>query len=401
MARNPGRHRCCKLFASLGLWLLSGCATDPGLPIRPGEPIAVQMRRAEDQLNARAYRVLLDFEAQHDAALVSSPEAHVDPRAAHTGRQSLRLRPGSSFEARLCNILPGRPFPANWTLIGAFLYSDRPARLTLSLTDAPRPLQRQLEIPANQWTPVLLDVSELPSRTIESEADGAVTLSIDAPAGARMWLDDLIVVDNTKVLVPSAASPEPDVPWTITRRGHQVTFAHPLFRYNVQLAQRTVGGWKLEEANAVRARFSSSGKESTLVLYSDGRELRDGKLTAVGRGALPDLVAPHESPAEIEVPEPLGQVVRDTPGDQNNDGYNEVLGAYQVQASGPRLEVRLHPTRHLVAPILEIRGLAKGQVLATLQGQLLPRVTRTSSGNVLIPVPGSFDKPFTIDIAVR
>ncbi len=102
------------------------------------------------------------------------------------------------------------------------------------------------------------------------------------------------------------------------------------------------------------------------------------------------------------VPDEFGRIDRDTPGDQNNDGYNERRGSYELVAKGARLEVTLRPTTRLLArPVLEIAGLPAGNALATVEGQLIERATRLPNGNLLIEIPLVLERPTTINIAVK
>ena len=106
--------------------------------------------------------------------------------------------------------------------------------------------------------------------------------------------------------------------------------------------------------------------------------------------------------AEVSVPEELGRLNRDTPGDANNDGYNEVRGAYQLIANGARLEMRITPhTRALLRPILEITGLSPGKVLVTTEGRLVETTVRLEDGTLLVEIPTVIDRPTTINIRIQ
>jgi hypothetical protein len=110
----------------------------------------------------------------------------------------------------------------------------------------------------------------------------------------------------------------------------------------------------------------------------------------------------HNRPAELSVAEEFGRVDRDTPGDRNNDGYNEQRGSYELIAKGARFEVTIKPNTNLLAyPVLEIRGLPPGNVLATVEGQLIEKTTRLPGGNVLVNVPITLERATVVNVLVK
>ena len=78
-------------------------------------------------------------------------------------------------------------------------------------------------------------------------------------------------------------------------------------------------GWEVEEANELRARFASVGDTKALTVYADGRSLWDGAYKPLSVAVRDDktFAAAHASPAELVIPEPMGRVIRNTPGDAN------------------------------------------------------------------------------------
>ena len=110
----------------------------------------------------------------------------------------------------------------------------------------------------------------------------------------------------------------------------------------------------------------------------------------------------HASPAELVVPEEFGRLDRDTPGDRNNDGYNEQRGAYELAAHGTRFEVAIRPHAiPLVRPVLEITGLAPGDALITVEGHLIEEYTRLPNGTLLVELPLALRRPTTVNITVK
>jgi hypothetical protein len=121
----------------------------------------------------------------------------------------------------------------------------------------------------------------------------------------------------------------------------------------------------------------------------------------------PDLSEPtwreqQVSPAEIELAESSGRVDRSSPGDVNNDGYNESRGSYMVVANGPRLALIITPRSTAIAqPILEISELPPGNVLVTVEGRLVEDDVRLNDGRLLVKLPGRIERPTSVNIRVQ
>jgi hypothetical protein len=387
---------------------LPGCTENGAPPASPPtppplttEPIGQQMSRVEPRLAGMPFRVLLDFERPTDMVFVSPQSAgQRSTDRAHTGVASLRCEPSSNFDVKLSSLVSG-PLPARWTLAGAYFSSAKAATVTLVYSaggGAPPLLQRTVHLPANaHWTPVFLDFTQL---TAASSGDAGV-LSFSIAGEQAVFCDDLTLVNNTKTL---DAPDDPASGWTIKQGGYLVDVERPgRFRVQLKTPEAVEDGWEIKEADDLRARFvSTSGK--TWTIYSDGRQYQDGQFSALfdlGQ-ATPLIAQQHASPAEIIIPEEYGRIDRDTPGDQNNDGYNERWGSYQLAARGPRFEVLLKPTtRLLVRPVLEISGLPAGNALVTVEGQLVEKSIRLPGGNLLVEIPMALARPTTVNITVK
>ena len=121
----------------------------------------------------------------------------------------------------------------------------------------------------------------------------------------------------------------------------------------------------------------------------------------LGRQEAAIFTQQQKSPATLSVPEELGRLERNAPGDRDNDGYAELRGAYQLKAIGPRFEVKItQQTPRLLRPVLEIAGLPAGRVLAHVEGQQIERVSRLKNGNVLIMLPNTLDRAVTVNVRV-
>jgi hypothetical protein len=365
------------------------------------EPLSRQVARAAEKLHGKRFSGLLHFENESDAVFVSAAPAtpRVDGFAAHTGGSSLLLPPGTQgLRVKLSSLLAGRGFPGDWALVGMFLSSEEPVVAVLSCEEDGKALaMRKVALRGGEWTAAMLDISALPATP-----RGQVTLELqfDQPTAASVRCDDLLLIDNRQTLVD--ASPHG---WIVRRAGLRITCERKLrFNFGVVTTDGVPDGWEVEEANELRARFASSGETKALTVYADGRSMWDGayKPLAVEVRDDPAFGAAHASPAEVAVPETMGRLNRNTPGDADNDGYNERLGAYQLQASGGRLEATLTPRSSTVPrPILQIAGLPEGKALITIECRLVEKSTRLPDGQLLIEVPARITRPTLITIRIQ
>jgi hypothetical protein len=400
-----------------------GCAGEGPPAIAPvaGEPVGVQLKRVVPPLQTQRFSTLLDFETDADAVfVVAKPPGRMVFDRAHTGRRSMRFEPGVDRVAvKLSSLMSGRAFPGEWTLIGGFLYTDRATDVTLSIEGAGFQLPpRKVALTANGWTMALLDISpavtQLPPGASPASSDARLVMTFAPDAGATFWCDDFVLINNAQTLVSndwttakynSTTGAPTTAPWSVSRVGLNYVGDMPRkFSFKLATADAVADGWRVEEANDLRARFvSEGGRTKHLTVYADGRMYRDGKLEGISHTvkANPTFFEQHDSPAQVEVPEELGRVNRSTEGDANNDGYNEQRGAYQLIATGPRLEIRLTPrTRQLLEPVLEISGLPAGNVLVTIEGKLVERTTRLDDGTLLVELPG-LSRTTTVNLRVE
>ena len=391
----------------------SGCVEysagpNPAPPPLLTEPIGIQLTRTEPRFAGVPFRVLLDFERPSDLAFVVPQSAGLQCSTdqAHTGRSSLQIGPGGGFGVKLGSLLSGGAFPGKWTIAGAYFRgpaNGSSAKVTIayrSAASAAPIMQRTVEVSgAGRWTSVFLDLTSLAGPAADV---GLLTFQVES--SQAVYCDDVLLANNNRTLDAPAPDAPPGSAWSIRENGLTITVERPgHFRVALKTPEAAPDGWAIEEASDLRARFVSPGGK-TWTIYSDGRQYQDGvfsTLVALGDAA-PLYVRQHATPADLSVPEEFGRIDRDTPGDKNNDGYNERRGSYQLAAKGPRFEVTLKPnTRLLTYPILEISGLPKGSVLVTIEGQLIEKTTRLANGNLLVRVPVTLERATTINILVK
>jgi hypothetical protein len=387
----------------------------PTPPPLSTEPIGVQIARARPRLADTPFRVLLDFERPSDLVFVHPAPPAVATDRAHTGAASLSVAPAAEVQMKLSSLVTG-PFPGQWTLAGAYVHpaGHRGAKVTIAYRprggDAPL-LERTVELTdATAWAPVFLDLTQLPVPA-PGEA-GLLTFRVEA--AGPVFVDDVVAINNTRsfaappadaVNTPTADPAAPGVGWTVRQAGFTILLEKfNRFRVTLKTSEAAADGWSVEEAGDARARFvSATGK--TWAIYPDGRQYRDGAFSPLSK-ALGDAAnvyaAQHAAPADLSVPPEFGRIDRDTPGDQNNDGYNEHRGSYQLAAKSNRFEVTLAPrTPRLARPVLEIAGLPPGTPLVTADGQLIERPIRIADGRLLIELPMTLDRATTVSVTVK
>jgi hypothetical protein len=412
--------RCGSLTPSLILAIafVSGCSQPLAPPIRSGEPIGVQLMRSEPMFVGQPFRVLVDFESANDLVFIGEcPTSRIDATVAHTGLASLQVSAGGgAFIVKLPALLPSAGgaggFPGSWTLVGAYFITREQASVRISYqVNGKALLERSVTLAPRRWTPVFLDVSSLADPNGPAPADVGV-LKFAAQPAAEVWCDDIVALDNTRALVAPAVADNSTDSWSVRQRGFVTIIDKPgSFTLDVATSDGEAvdgAGWRIDEAGELRVCLTSASGKHTRVIYCDGREYNDGGVkslladAALGRQEAALLAEQQKSPAALWVPEELGRLERNAPGDRDNDGYAELRGAYQLKAIGPRFEVKITPqTPRLLRPVLEIAGLPGGRILAHVEGQQIERVSRLRNGNVLIMLPNTLDRAVTVNVRVQ
>jgi hypothetical protein len=370
----------------------------PAPPVRMGVPVGLQMVKTEAQLRKYPFFNLLSFESEADGVFAKvEGTGQLDGTVKHTGAASLKMGAGTrGMVIKLSALHVGRDWPGDWALVGAYFYAEQAQRISAAYeVDGAAVEKYTVELPARQWTPVLLEVNGFP----QEKAPGAVAtlrFSFDGGLAAPVWCDDVIELNNAVTLVD-------DNGFVVRERGFAYFLEKPrAFRVMLKTPEATGQGWRMEEASEIRASFSSRGNEKFQAIYSDGRRFVDGEYKPLGWvGDSHAIALAHATPAAIHVEEDFGRVDRNTAGDANNDGYNEQSGSYQVVANGPRVEFSIVPnTSLLVRPVIEIRDLPAGEVTGTMEGILLRRIVRLRNGHTLVELPGGLERGVTVNLKV-
>jgi hypothetical protein len=375
-------------------------------PLAPGGTVRMTAQPVA-AMPGRRVSALLDFDSPEDITFITSDPAGAaayDGRVKRSGRASLRMPAGTrEVVVKLPSLLSGRSFPADWTLLGAYVYADRPAYVTMSYEVGEQVLlSRSVSIAAGVWTPVMLDLATLANSN--SDAVGVLRLTFDARSQANVHIDDVTLVDNNETVVDTTRDSGSGA-WSVRRRGlYYVIDAPGYFAFVIPTANAEQGGWSVSDASAARVRFTSANAPGTLTIYADGRMYWGGAFRAVtpAMSDATEQARQHLGPAAVDVPETMGRLNRSTAGDENNDGYNESRGAYEITANGPRVELTLSPrTSVLSRPVLEIAGLPSGSVMVNIEGTLIPDAARLPNGDVLVELPARIERATQVSVRVQ
>lgn len=405
------------LLLAAGVAAFGGCAGTGGIDsssVAPAgsvapAPISVQIIQASPELKGVRFYNLLNFEAPTDTVFVTTANLRsgTDSSTAHSGRSSLRLSGSSGkITIKLSSLLGStQKFPGEWTLIGAYFTAKEPMQISASCEIGNTTLARSTTLlQPGQWTPLLLDLTSIPDPQRALTGAASVSFSVESAGAAEVWCDDVVLIDNTQWIIgtPEAAR---DGRWTVARRGMSYVSSVP-DQYALRLAASDMqsNGWKVEEANGLRVRFSSTGKDKQITLFPDGRSYWDGAYRPLASELRrePIFADQQNSPAQIDIPETLGKLNRRSAGDANNDGFNEIRAAYTIQATGPRLEATISPrSTPVLRPMLEITDLPAGSALVTVEGRLVEKSLRLPDGTLLVEIPGKIDRAMTVNVRIQ
>ncbi len=369
--------------------------------------VALASSRSVYAVPARRVSNLLNFETPLDMQFVTAEPASsiaADASAAREGSHSLFISPATrSITIKLPTLVEGRPFPADWTLLGGYFYSDAAAYIAVSYDVAGRRvIARTVGIGAGAWMPVLLDLTSTGALPAEI---GTLRFEFTPSPGHAIRCDDVVLIDNHDTIIDTASDDSGVAPWSVKRAGLSYVITRPA-QYSCTLvtADAQQGGWTIGDANPARVQFVSRGKPSMLTIYPDGRTYCDGAFRSMSPSLADaaDQKAQNDSPAEISLPPEQGRINRTTAGDTNNDGYSESLGSYQLVAAGPRLEFTISPrTPVLSRPVIEIANLPPGEVRVTMEGRLIDGARRLGNGNLLIELPARIERPTLVNVRAQ
>ena len=370
---------------SLSLLALGGCAHQPKAAINADVLLGRQLQKQDAELIGQQFRTLLDFEHPQDAVFVTRSVA--GNATGHTG--SVALRADSRAIVNVSSLLFGSTLPGTWRLIGGYVRGPGGRTSATLLADGRDIARTARDAPAGIDLFIAIDLTAEPCRRALATAK---RIEVRFEAAGPFALDDVLLVDNRRTLVNTAA--EPRLGWAVSVDGLSLAIAAPSFRTTVPLLAGDSGGWAIEEANAVRVRLRDA-HGGVWTILPDGRSIRDGQTATISGGRM------SPSPAEVTVDDATGRLDRETPGDADNDGYNERLGAYQIVATGPRVKLRLAPRGDSTEPpVIEVHGLPREANTVTVDGRLIKQTVRLADGTLLVLVPIALAEPVELTVGV-
>lgn len=390
------------LLFPLFLSFLTGCPSSQMIDNRldrDKKPLLFQLQDQDDSLQDQRVRTLLDFEHESDLVFTESEGPVSVSSLAQTGKFSLQFsQPVITF--RIHSVLFSTPFPGEWTLLGAYARPQMDTGVEVQLLDGENVLARTHKtIPAGRWSFAGIDLTRhLSVIQASPEKRFRLRMIFDSAGGlATTLIDNVLLINNTRTLLDTRSNETTG--WLIRRVGYSTRIEAPgRFHIEALTPAASDSGWILSEYSATRVILQSAGPIRTWVLYSDGRMIQDGQIRI--QGSLdPDVAEAHKTPAVIQPDETTVTLRMHTPGDSDNDGYNEMLGSYQLSAKGPRVQFTLRPGAvPCVAPYFEISDFPPGSVTAMVEGRLIESAERLPDGRVLLRLPLRVDRPMTITV---
>jgi hypothetical protein len=406
-------HGCCMALKLINILLVCagmsamGCnspANKPDMSALPSVSISAQLKARDEVLVGRQFRNILDFERTDDAVFVSA-DTVAERDMAHTGGAAILAERGR-VDVYLNKLLPEKSRAGQWTLAGAYCRAKADGLITVELlsADTSSSIARHAQrVPAGAWIFCAVDLTALPSATDLSNTTLRLT------ASSAIAVDDVLLVNNRRVLCSSiGVKPWDPFGWRIEQVGlHTRVDAPGRFAYDIDGSS----GWSVVEANAIRVRADKGpGDARNIVLYADGRFIENAHMRVLNNTAdagansktdIKSFVALHIEPAELNVDEAGGRVDRTTPGDVNNDGYNERVGAYCIAAVSGRVSFVLAPAgTALVNPVIHIQPMPPGNVVVMVEGVLFDTAVRLPDTGVLVMLPVTLQRPTRVSVKI-
>ncbi|HEX8325531.1 MAG TPA: hypothetical protein VF595_16635 [Tepidisphaeraceae bacterium] len=356
--------------------LAAGCTAGRAPSPPPAVLLGPQLRQQDEQLIGQKFRTLLDFENSADTAFVNTSAGDA---AGHTGARAVRC--GRVAAVDVDSILFGLSLPGDYTLLGGYV-KPAAARVTTTLVVDGRPVgDTTRDVPPGVWAFVAIDLTdENVVRHLRNAK--SIELRFNSPDGFD--LDDVLLVDNRRTLAEGANG------WAVRQAGLSLDVRVPgVGPVQIETVAAGRGGWVVEEVSAVRLRVRDVPAERYWTLLASGQSILNGKPFK------PATVAEVTPDAATARPD------RETPGDTDNDGYNERRGAYAIVARGPRVRLSIDPGRQPAdSPVFEVKGLPPGPAAVTAGGRLVEATARLADGTLLVMVPMVIDRPTEITVAV-
>ena len=349
--------------------------------------------------------VVLSFDSPADAVFVLANSCSVARQTDEKAGSFLDVA-GEELKIgfRIGAAVRGRAFPANWTAVALRVRSPQASTATATLLDASGKLISRSEsilTTPQGWTNVVVNIpDDFPQNAVEGLVLEVRIQSQIAPSSSsviKASIDDVVLLDNGRsVRTTGLSALRRGTVWRITSEdlaefvGSELSSANPL---------------RLIEWSKARVVFQSLRDPAKFISIDYlGRRFDGGEYRFVGKGqAKSTWQLAHLSPGVVEIDPDQGRVERQAPGDRNQDGYDESRGSYRVHALAARLDVRIAPRSvGLDNAVIEITGLEHAQeIQASVSGQIVRRVDRSTSGAVLVELETRVETPIVLQVRTK
>jgi hypothetical protein len=358
----------------------------------------------DPSIGAVASSDLLDFNSEDDRLFVEGAFERV---AGGKTAEALALAPGATVAIKLDALTSGREFPGRYELAGVYARSAGGAdgRVTVAYDRGGMRVSAANGVASDEYGPVFTELKPLSRMAAGAGEDRLV---ISNTGGVAVLVDDVMLVDNRRVLVAAGkgGAGKGGDGLVITRRGlGTVVESVGIERRFAVRVSEAEGGWRLVEAGGQRAVFEAADG-GVWAIYAGGASVQRGEHSWLTGGA----TGGGGRPGRVEVTTPGARVDREARGDGDQDGYDEALGCYRVavlpgegKSVTRRVGVRLVPAAGapLVFPAIEIAGLKRGKAVVTVAGQLVTSHEWLADDRLLVLLPVRIDGPAVVNVMVE
>ncbi len=385
---------------------LTGESPRPGLMVArtiAAPPVSAH-HQPPDFVDSRT-SVVLSFDSPADAVFVLANSCSVARQTDEKAGSFLDVA-GEELKIgfRIGAAVRGRAFPANWTAVALRVRSPQASTTVATLLDVSgKPISKSESILTTPqgWTNVVVNIPEdFPQNDVEGLVLEVRVQNQSAPSNSsviKASIDDVVLLDNNRSVRTTGLS--------VLRRGTVWRVASDDLAEFVGSELSSANPLRLIEWSKSRVVFQSLRDPTRFVSIDHlGRRFDGGEYRFVGKGQSKSTWRlAHLSPGVVEIDPDQGRVERQAPGDLNQDGYDESRGSYRVHALAGRIDIRMAPRSvGLDNAVIEITGFEHAQeVLASVSGQVVRRVDRSTSGAVLVELETRVEMPIVLQLRAK
>lgn len=265
----------------------------------------------------------------------------------------------------------GRPWPGRWTVLEVEVKLATEQVFSVGFTKQP---MVDVRLKPDRWIPLRIPVVEAPADLL---------LRPQGTLQGKMEFRRVRLVDDRWIIW--------DDGWTVIREAALIRFK----REKGDEIRLPAADVEIEEIGRLRARFEVEGRRATL--YASGRLASEPGLTLGETNS--------EGKIAIEIDPDQGRILRNSAGDADADGYNEVRGATILKVNGKHIQLTLSPTSNTSPtpvhhPAIEMIGLPDGPTTVLWDGSVVKSTSRLEDGTLIIEIPGVVSAASRLEISV-